>query len=254
MLDHPAALVTYTAADGIVTVTLDRPESRNALSLELIRALGEALRRAATERGIRVLVLAGAGKSFCAGMDLKAVLDDPAAMGEMLRELSRVSRFLRRLDVPTIARVQGAAIGGGCGLMIVCDFAITHPEAKLGYPEVDLGICPAVVAPWLVRRIGAGRARAMLLAGGTMSGSEGFGAGLATHLVPQAELDSTVADLARRLAGGGRRALSATKRWLNELDGSEQDAVLDKAAEISAEIIAGDEARERLRAAFARRG
>jgi enoyl-CoA hydratase/carnithine racemase len=136
--------------------------------------------------------------------------------------------------------------------MVVCDFAVTHPEAKLGYPEVDLGICPAVVAPWLVKRIGAGAARAMLLAGGTMSGEEGFRRGLATHLVAEGELATTVQSLAERLLKGGPKALAATKQWLNELDGSMDDAIAEEAAEISARIIAGDEAQSRLRAAWAK--
>lgn len=243
-------LVTRSTDDGVATVTMNRPEARNALSLELIEALGRAIDEVADDPAVRVLIIAGAGKAFCAGMDLKAVRSDPVAMGEMLRTLSRVTRRLRRLSIPTIARVQGAAVGGGCGLMVVCDFALTHAEAKLGYPEVDLGVCPAVVAPWLVRRIGAGRARAMLLAGGTMSGTEGFAAGLATHLVSTESLDTETESLARRLCGGGPKALAATKGWLNELDGSLDDAVLDKAAEISARIIAGDEAQARLRQVF----
>ena len=197
-----------------------------------------------------LLVIAGAGKVFCSVMDLRGVIDDPAAMGEMLRGLSRVSRIIRRLHIPTITRVQGAAIGGGCGLMVVTDFAVTHPESKVGYPEVDLGICPAVVAPWLIKKIGAGRARAMLLAGGTMSGQQGFEAGLATHLCAHDQLDATVAELAKRLRAGGPEAIATTKRWLNELDGSNDDAVLDKAAELSAQIIAGDEAQQRLRKVF----
>jgi methylglutaconyl-CoA hydratase len=186
-------------------------------------------------------------------MDLKAVAKDPHAMADMLRALSRVARRVRRLRVPVVARVQGAAIGGGCGLMAVCDFAITHASAKLGYPEVDLGICPAVVAPWLVKKIGAGPARAMLLAGGTMSGQEGHERGLTTHCVEEAEqLDAAVAELAARLASGGPEAMAATKRWLNELDGSNEDAVLDAAAELSAKMIAGEEAQTRLKAVWAR--
>lgn len=247
------SLARYDSSDGIATITMHRPDARNALSLALIHDLRDAVRLAIADGSARALILAGEGKSFCAGMDLRAVASDPVAMADMLRELSRVSRNLRRLPIPTIARVQGAAIGGGCGLMVVCDFAVTHPEAKLGYPEVDLGICPAVVAPWLVRRIGAGRARSMLLAGGTMSGEEGFRMGLATHCVPLDELDTTVHALARRLATGGPKALAATKRWLNELDGSNDDHVLDKAAEISAAVIAGDEAQARLQALFGNR-
>ncbi len=250
-------LVLTSVVDGIATITLNRADKANALNRELIAAFGAAIdaiaARCAPTGDVRVLVIAGAGKAFCAGMDLRGVMDDPVAMGDMLRDLSRASRALRRLPVPTIARVQGAAVGGGCGLMVVTDFAVTHPEAKVGYPEVDLGICPAVVAPWLVRKIGAGRARAMLLAGGTLSGQQGFEAGLATHLCAVEQLDATVAELARRLAGGGPNALATTKRWLNELDGSMDDAVLDRAAELSAQIIAGAEAQERLRKAFAGR-
>jgi methylglutaconyl-CoA hydratase len=245
-------LVKTSIANGIATLELTRSEARNALSRELIAELGAAVDAIGRDASVRVLVLGGEGKSFCAGMDLKAVADDPIAMGEMLRALSRASRAIRRLSIPTIARVQGAAIGGGCGLMVVCDFAVTHAEAKLGYPEVDLGICPAVVAPWLMKKIGAGAARAMLLAGGTMSGEEGFRRGLATHLVAESDLVATAQQLAERLAKGGPKALAATKHWLNELDGSLDDAIADEAAEISARIIAGDEAQSRLRAAWGR--
>lgn len=248
----PPMLVHTSIANGIATIELARAEARNALSRELIAELGAAIDAVAREGSARVLILGGQGKSFCAGMDLKAVADDPIAMGEMLRALSRASRAIRRLPIPTIARVQGAAIGGGCGLMVVCDFAVTHAEAKLGYPEVDLGICPAVVAPWLMKKIGAGAARAMLLAGGTMSGEEGFRRGLATHLVAESELAATAQQLAERLAKGGPKALAATKHWLNELDGSLDDAIADEAAEISARIIAGDEAQSRLKAAWSR--
>lgn len=240
-------LLRVSNRDGIVTLTLNRPDFRNALSKELIFEMTAALKAIAADPASRVLVLAGEGKSFCAGMDLKAVAKDPYAMGDMLRELSRVSRALRRLPIPTIARVQGAAIGGGCGLMVVCDFAVVTPDAKVGYPEVDLGICPAVVAPWLVRKIGPGPARAMLLAGGTMSGAEGHARGLATHLADADTLDETVHAIATRLVAGGPQALAATKAWLNELDGSLDDASLDKAAEISAKLIAGEEAQTRLR-------
>ena len=248
----PRMLVRKSIAHGIATIELARPEARNALSREMITELGAAVDAVARDASVRVLILCGEGKSFCAGMDLKAVADDPVAMGDMLRALSRTSRAIRRLSIPTIARVQGGAVGGGCGLMVVCDFAVTHPEAKVGYPEVDLGICPAVVAPWLIKRIGSGAARAMLLAGGTMSGEEGFRRGLATHLVAESELVATAQQLAERLAKGGPKAIAATKKLLNELDGSMDDAIAEEAAEISARIIAGDEAQSRLKAAWSK--
>ena len=136
--------------------------------------------------------------------------------------------------------------------MVVCDFSFSHAEAKLGYPEVDLGICPAVVAPFLVKRIGAGPARAMLLAGGTMSGEEGFARGLATHLVGLDELEDATSTFAAGLAKGGPEAIAATKQWLNELDGSLDDEQLSKGAEISAELIQTEDAQARLRTLFKR--
>ena len=233
-------LVLIDSDDGIVTVTLNRPQARNALSVALIDALGAAIEQVEREPA-RVLILAGAGSVFCAGMDLKGVLADAAGMRRMLRGLSQVMRRIRRLPIPTIAQVQGAAIGGGCGLMVVTDFAVTHPEAKVGYPEVSLGVCPAVVAPWLIRKVGGGRARALLLAGGTMSGTTGYETGLATHLVSRDRLEAEVQSLGRRLAEGGPQALGVTKQWINDLDGSLDDAVFEKGAEISADVIAREE-------------
>ena len=232
---------------GITTMTLNRPSKRNALSLELIEAMHEKLEEVERDKEMRVFVLAGEGRSFCAGMDLKGVIDDPVKMKQMLRRLSEATKRIRSLPVPTIATVQGAAVGGGCGLMVVCDFAFTHPEAKVGYPEVDLGVCPAVVAPWLIKKLGAGKARAMLLAGGTMSGEQGFQAGLATHLCEQDALLDSVDSFAMNLARGGKDAMATTKKWLNELDGSLDDDVLRRAADLSAEIIAGEEAQSRLK-------
>jgi len=243
-------LVLSSVNDGIATVTMNRPEKRNALSIDLIEALEQAIDTVEHDESVRVLILAGEGKSFCAGMDLQGVMADAEGMRRMLRGLSRVLRRIRRLSVPTIAKVQGAAVGGGCGLMVVTDFAITHPEAKVGYPEVSLGLCPAVVAPWLMRKIGAGPARAMLLAGGTISGQEGFDRGLASHLVDRDQLDTQVMKLAQSLTEAGTLAARTTKTWLNELDGSLEDAALNKAADLSADVIASDEAQTRLQSLF----
>ncbi len=244
-------LVRLSVNQGCATITLHRPDARNALDFALIQALADVITRVSKQindapDSVRVVVLAGEGKSFCAGMDLKAVMHDPIRMGEMLRQLSMTLLALRHLPVPTIARAQGAAIGGGCGLIVVCDFAVTHPESKLGYPEVDLGVCPAVVAPWLIKKIGAGPARAMLLSGGTMSGSEGFARGLVTHCAQSDQLDTTVATLVARLLTGGPHALACTKKMLNELDGSNDERVAIEAAELSAKVIAGAEAQAHL--------
>jgi len=245
-----ADLVSTRHDDGIVTLSLQRPDARNALSLELIDAFEAAVKTIAADATARVLVLRGEGKSFCAGMDLRGVLHDAERMGHMLHALARTSLAIRRLTIPTIACVRGAAIGGGCGLMVTCDLAITHPESKCGYPEVELGICPAVVAPLLMRRIGAGRARAMLLTGGVVSGTEAHQLGLATHLAPEAELESAATALAVKLRSGGAKALATTKQWLGELEPELNDEIMRRAADLSARIIQGDEAQSRLKARF----
>ena len=245
-------LVKVSFEDGVARVVMNRPESRNAMSLSMIESLAAAVNRVDGDENTRVVVIEGAGKSFCAGMDLKGVMDDPTMMGEMLRTLARVTIAVRSISVPTIARVQGAAIGGGCGLCGVCDFVVSHPEVKMGYPEVDLGICPAVVAPWLIRRIGAGNARAILLAGGTMPAERAFEMGLIDRLVPESGLDAEVEALAGKIRSGGPKAIMVTKKWLNELDGADVEAQVLRGAELSAEVIQGQEAQERLRKVFGR--
>ena len=245
-----SSLVLTTITDGVATVTLNRPESRNALSPDLIDDLAAAVDALETNPQVRVMILGGEGKAFCAGMDLKGVMEDPEGMRRMLRGLSLVMRRIRRLALPTITRVQGAAIGGGCGLLVVTDFAFSHATAKIGYPEVSLGLCPAVVAPWLIRKIGPGRARALLLAGQTLTGSESHELGLVTHLVAPDRLGAAAAELAARLAEGSSQALAVTKRWVNELDGSLEDELFERGAELSADVIASQEAQARLRARF----
>ena len=244
-------LVQTDITDGCATVVLNRPAARNALSLELIEALAEAIgsvQRACEAGTVRVMVLGGAGRAFCAGMDLKAVMSDPAGMKHMLRGFAGVLRRIHELPVPTISRVQRAAIGGGCGLMVVTDFAVTHADARIGYPEVSLGLSPAVVAPWLIRRIGAGRARAMLLQGQTVTGQVALDLGLATHLAEPDAVDAETQRLARTFADGSPIALATTKGWLNDLQGLPDDSTLTRGADLSAEVLAGPEAQARLKA------
>jgi len=236
----------------VIEIRLNRPTARNALNQEILDQLRSGMGVAANDPQVRAIILSGEGKAFCAGMDLRAVRNTPEKMGDLLMTLSRLMREIRRALQPTIACVQGAAIGGGCGLMTVCDFSITHASAKIGYPEVDLGVCPAVVAPWLVRRLGAGRARQLLLAGGTIKGRDGFQIGLVSHLADLDDLHDEAMQLARDLVKGGRNAIAVTKNWLNELDGSMEDAILDKAAKISADIVQQEEAQTRLAKFFDR--
>lgn len=246
-------LVEIETHDKIARLRLNRPDARNALSIELVRELEEAIEEVHALGDVHACIVEGAGKAFCAGMDLKAVQDDPKAMGGLLHDLARTLLKLRKLPMVTIARVQKAAIGGGCGLATVCDFLLTHADAKLGYPEVSLGVSPGVVAPWLVRRLGPGRARTLLLRGELLSGTQAQEIGLASHVADDAEaLDDAVGALVEELSAAGLGALRETKAWMNELDGSLDESLARRGAEISARVIQTAEAQERLRAVFSR--
>lgn len=237
----------------IATLTLNRPDAHNALSIDMLRdahARLDTLESLGTDAPA-VLVLTGAGRSFCAGMDLKEVIIDTDASIplQLLESLARLTHRIRSLPMVVVGRVNGAAIGGGCGLVTVCDLAVTHEDAKLGFPEVDLGLCPAVVAPWLVRKIGPGRARKVLLSGGVINGVEAFTLGIVTATVPTRDgLDEAVNAMTASLATGGRDAMRATKGLLNTLDGSTDLDILLHGAKLSASVLATADAQSRLKA------
>lgn len=242
-------LATLTVSGSTARLALNRPDARNALSIELLAALHSRLDElAAAHTSVSTLIITGEGKSFCAGMDLKQIVGNPEVASNLLLGLGELTARIRRLPCTVLAVVNGAAIGGGCGIVTVCDLAITFADNKMGFPEVDLGICPAVVAPWLVRKIGPGRARHVLLMGGLMSGKEAFDLGIVSQCVPTlAELPAAADALAQRLASGGPEAMRATKALLNELDGSMDDAILRKAAGISARIVNNPDTQATLR-------
>jgi enoyl-CoA hydratase/carnithine racemase len=241
-------LATLTSAGRIATLTLNRPEVRNAMSTELLAALHTRVDELKARQDISVLLLTGAGTAFCAGMDLKAVLGDPTAPLVLLNSLAEFTVKLRSLPMVVVAKVNGAAIGGGCGLACVADIALTYAQNKMGFPEVDLGVCPAVVAPWLVRKIGQGRARRVLLSGGLLSGREACDLGIVDHcLTTPAELDAATDQLLERLEAGGPHALVATKNLLNQLDSSLNPEYARRGAELSAKVLCMPETQDMLR-------
>lgn len=242
-----SAFVRFSEVGRTAVLALNRPEARNALSIDLLRDLHTAVDSLATRTDISVLTLTGEGKSFCAGMDLKAVLGGHDLAKNLLRSLAELTIKLRAVPMVTLAKINGAAIGGGCGLACVCDIAITHADAKLGYPEVDLGVCPAVVAPWLVKKVGPGKARRILLQGGLMTGQQAHEIGMVDHLVSEfGELEDAARGIAERLATGGPHALRATKALLNRIDGSVDDAIVLEGAALSARVLATPETQEML--------
>jgi enoyl-CoA hydratase/carnithine racemase len=253
-MNHTSDLVRLDLAGPSAQLTLNRSETRNALSLEMLAAAHQRLDEIdALKSPPMVLTITGAGSSFCAGMDLKQVIIEQAGDAEtpkaLLESLARLTHRIRLLPCVTLAKVNGAAIGGGCGLACVCDLSITHADSKMGFPEVDLGLCPAVVAPWLVRRIGPGQARRVLLTGGLLSGQQAHDLGIVGALVPTRDhLDQAADEIAASLTRGGPKALRATKELLNTLDGSLDLDVLLKGATLSASVLVTPDAQARLKA------
>src|ERR1700722_5806160 len=217
----PYATITlgYDASLGgdLATITLNRPEKRNASSKEMIEELLSAL--GALETGpVRVVMITGAGSAFCSGMDLealKALAGQPA--DENFADARRTASLFRRLwsyPKPLIAAVNGAALAGGCGIATLCDFTLAAPEAVFGYTEVRVGFIPALVALYLERQVGEKIARDLLLTGRVLSPDEARALGLVTRVVPAGELLSTARDVATTLIANSPGAITATKRLL----------------------------------------
>ncbi|MDY7109759.1 MAG: enoyl-CoA hydratase/isomerase family protein, partial [Planctomycetota bacterium] len=228
-------------------MTLNRPSARNSVSAALLEAMNEALARLAADESVRVMILTGAGGTFCAGADLQEVCSDRATIETLLTRLAHSMRAIRSLPFATIAAAGGAAIGGGLGLMCAADIAMTHAEARMGYPPPESGLSPAVLAPYLASRVGPGRARSMLFKGGTISGRTALEMGLVDELVDEANLQAAARALAADLAGANREATARMKRFLNRLDVMFDERLAKIATEVSIEAVASEETQRRLR-------
>lgn len=236
--------VCITNEGDLAVLTLNEPDRRNPTSIGLLDDMDAAFD---SIESARVLILAGAGRAFCAGLDLDEVRGGADTVHRLLTRLGEVMRRVRRLPCVTIAAVQGAAIGGGFGFLAASDIVVSHPEAKIGYPPPRLGLSPALMAPWLFRRIGPSRARAMLLRGGTISGEEAHRRGIVDELVERDEIDTTARAIAADILTAPAHALLAMKSMLNDIDGSLDDAILDRAAETSAQVIAHEATQKRMK-------
>lgn len=243
------------------TLTLNDPARRNALGREMFAQLARAFEALSGVDDVQIVLLRGEGKSFCAGFDLDAAVNDMESptsamplLEQFIRELSALNRAIRRLPQVVVAAVQGHALAGGCAMLSACDFVVAAPDATLGYPVHRIGVSPAVTLPLLRQAMGDGRARELVLGGELIDGREAHRRGLATHLSDSAEsLLIEAQDLCERLAQKGPKALRATKQWLNELDGSSRDEAFDATAAASAGLVKGEEGRQMLRAAWAAR-
>ena len=204
--------------DGAVaSITFNRPEKRNAISYQLIDELMRALAEVEQSSAL-VLILTGAGKAFCAGMDLDELKALTGRTPEENRKDSETMALLFRsiyeFPKPTIAAVNGAAIAGGCGIATLCDFTIASSDAKFGYTEVKIGFLPAIVSTFLVRQVGEKVARDLLLTGRIVDADEAYRIGLATEIVEPEQLMDRSRELAAQLMENSPASLAATKQLL----------------------------------------
>jgi methylglutaconyl-CoA hydratase len=235
-MDYKTIQIAYDS--GVATITLNRPDKRNAISFELIDDLLSGLDEVAKSDAI-ILILTGAGKAFCSGMDLdnlKALVGrSPEQNLKDSESMARLFRSLYEFPKVTIAAVNGAAMAGGAGLALLCDFTLAAPEAKFGYTEVRIGFVPAIVSTFLLRQVGEKQARDLLLTGRVFTAEEAARMGLVNEVVAADKLVARTRELAGQLMENSPASLRTTKKLLSDhargdLDRQIQAAVSENAA------------------------
>jgi methylglutaconyl-CoA hydratase len=241
----------------VATVTLARPNARNALNDELIGELARCMEELAEDDDVRVVVLTGEGDFFCAGADIEYMRDTAEfSYEENSEDARRLAVAFGAVDdcpKPVVARVRGAAIGGGVGLVAAADVAVAEEGTVFAFTEVRLGISPATIAPFVLRKIGQSWTRALFLTSERFDAARAQAVGLVHEVAAEGDLDAVVQEKVAALLAGGPEALAATKALLREL----RDAGSEKATEITARCIAelrtGEEGQEGLGAFLEKR-
>ena len=244
-----------TDAHRVVHITLDRPDRKNAFDAELVAELTAATGKIDT--AARAVVLQSEGDTFCAGADIdwmRGMAD--YTLEENLadsRGLARMFRALYALPMPLVARVQGAAIGGGAGLVAVADLAVASTAATFAFTETRLGILPAVVSPYVVRKIGPAHATALFVTGLRFDALRALEIGLVEAVEQPEDLDARVEGLVAAILAGGRQAVNAAKRLVRDVEGRELDEVTELTVERIARARVGSEGQEGMRAFLEKR-
>jgi methylglutaconyl-CoA hydratase len=243
---------------GVVTLTLDRPEVRNAFDADLMRAITDAVTALAGDETVRALVLTGAGKAFSAGADLNwmsAMVD--YSFDENVADSRRFERMLRAVHdfpAPTLARVNGHALGGAAGLLGCVDIAVAVRGAWFGFTEARLGLVPAMISAYVQPRIGVGNARRYFLTGERFDADRAFHLGLVHEVCDPEQLDATVERVLTEVLAAGPQAQREVKRLIAAIDAAEDlDASERLRVELISRVRVGDEGQEGMRAFFDKR-
>jgi methylglutaconyl-CoA hydratase len=230
--------VLASVGDGVLGLTLNRPDKRNAIDSAMVDALLEQLERADLDPDVRVVALYGAGPDFCAGADLAELLASadkaPAENEKDARRLGEVFVRMRRIPKPVVAIVKGRALAGGCGLASACDLVLAHERATFGYPEVRRGFVPAMVMAMLYRAVGEKVAFDLVATGRMLSATEAQAVGLVSRVVPADGFEGHIDELLTGLAAGSGTAIALIKQQLYAIDGRSFEDAIDLGARTNA--------------------
>ncbi len=245
-------------ARGVARVTMTRPEVFNAFNEQMIGELDQAFERLTADPKVRVIVLAGAGKAFSAGADIQWMQRAAQASQEWnLQDARRFAAMLYRIQScpkPTIARVQGVALGGGVGLTAACDIAVASQDARFAVSEARFGILPAVIGPYVVNAVGSRQARRLALTGSRITATEALALGLVHEVVAPEALDEALERWLSELLANGPQAQAEIKQLLGQLGvGPVTEEVRELTAQTISRVRVGEEAREGFAAFMAKR-
>jgi methylglutaconyl-CoA hydratase len=247
-----------TARDGsIARLTLNRPDVRNAFNEEMIAELIDWAAGVAGDSSVRVVVIDGAGRTFCAGADVQWMAKtihytEPQNIADA-EQTSRMFAAINSLPAPVVGRIHGGALGGGAGLAACCDIAVAADTAVFGFTEVRLGIVPAVISPFVLDKIGRAAARELFLTGTTFTAARAREIGLVQAVVPETALDVTVSEYVIRLLAGGREAIAAAKQLIAAVASTPPDRHTELTARTIAARRVSAEGQEGLRAFLEKR-
>src|SRR5215211_2574683 len=250
-------VLKVTRSGPLATVTMNRPDSHNALNADLIAELTSCFEKISDDEIVRVIVLAGEGRSFCAGADVGYMRETANfSYEENLEDARRLAMMYWTIDEcpkPVVARVQGAAMGGGAGLAAVADVVVADSEVRFAFSEVRLGIAPATIAPFVVRKIGASHARSLFVTGERFGAERAQEIGLVHEIVSGNDLDAAVDEKVRELLQGGPVAQATLKGLLRRLETTEPMEAPGLTARVISELRTGEEGQEGLAAFLEKR-
>jgi methylglutaconyl-CoA hydratase len=251
------SLLTRTDENQVATVTLSRPNAHNALNESLIEELTRCFEEISDDERVRVVVLAGDGRSFCAGADIGYMRETASfSYEENLEDARRLAMMywtIYECPKPLVARVQGAAMGGGAGLVAVADVAVADSETRFAFSEVRLGIAPATISPFVVRKVGASHARSLFVTGERFDAEMAREIGLVHKVVSKDGLDAAVDEKVGELLQGGPVAQATMKALLRRLETTEPMEAPGLTARVISELRTGEEGQEGLAAFIEKR-